>query len=196
VRQPFTKAPNATSEPWPAAPIISMWYSRWRALELVRRFEQQAGRPFDVVHLARLDTCPATCQGGWLRYRRVLPTKGRLLNVRFLGAWTHHRHHLHVWPNRSHDPFGRRIPPFQYRRSVSAAGERHEPDGFPQPTPRWDDYDLIARSALALSRLAEGMVHNTANQSANLRHFYDPHALLGAQLLRLFSATDVDPLPT
>lgn len=188
---------NATSiEAWPAAPILSMWYSRSRALELVRDYERRTGRDFHLVHIARHDTCPNVCHDGALRYERVAPAGGKLLNVRFFGAWTHHRHHLYVFPNRSYDPFGRRIPPFRYAHSVGTSGERHEPDGYPHPSPRYDDYDLLARSSVALARLAEAMVQNTANQSFNLRHFYDPHALLGIQIQRLFTAAEVDVLPT
>ena len=58
--------------------------------------------------------------------------------------------------------------------------------------PRFDDTNLQARSTSIMAKLVEAMVYNSYNQSHNLGGYFDPHALLGVQLSRLFRASDID----
>ena len=75
---PLSPGGNASSVD-PFGRIMSLWYSRMRAMELVHAYERETGRRFDLVHLVRWDFC--YCRDGreGIRYRPLPP--GKLLAI-------------------------------------------------------------------------------------------------------------------
>ena len=168
--------------------IVSMWYSRMRALELVLQYEQDVGERFELILLTRFDSMlcysgkdlPRVAGGlaggasgpidlGAARYQ--LPGGARV-GAAFLGSWiqqvqTHV--HLHWHPGRP--AFG---------GDGCKIGSDGEAVG---DVPRFGDAELVGTSR-ALHQLCARLVGNAHNASRRF-HRSEAHALLGQELCKL-----------
>ena len=168
----------------------SQWFSRRRALELVRQYEKESRRPFDWVYLTRFDSCHCAKLGTRTPAIPINLDHHRMpaniqLNAAFMGAFIETRDgNKLVNPNRS--AFGN-------------TGSCMNPKGNMMLAPRFADGSFISKSH-SLHRLSEAMIGGADSPLSWVKHttknvhamFNDPHALLGAALCSLFNSSEVE----
>ena len=163
--------------------IISLWYSRMRALELVLRHEEWEGRKFDLVVLSRLDSCmcPDGIEGrpsGPLNLERYRLPADVQVGAYFMDLWSNNM------------PVGRDHVEHPGRPPFGGGGCTVGPGGtISGDVPRMGDSGVVGTSR-ALHKLASTLVYDVGNQTHWLG-FEDPHAMLGIEMCRLFSRAQI-----
>jgi len=159
--------------------LLSQWFSRLRALELVLQYEKENDMLFDLVHITRFDFC--ICQEK-LQYGPFL-TPGKILYVPLPYLTWRRGTNKHI----------RKPPNVPLLESIEGKVPRDGSlvdGGFKFDIPRFGDQHILGSSE-AVHRLTLGMVQNSWNQSINMG-IPDSHAVLSAMMSRLFNVLEIE----
>lgn len=168
--KPFEVFDGPEGADW-SLPVLSMWYSYMRALQLLLDYEAEAAMSFDFVVLTRWDTC--LCSSKPIDLRQYTMPPSTQIGVYWMGQFS---------SKTSKRMTIKDTKPFDHNYECGRGQAMNV-------APRLADSDIVGTSH-SLMRLASAMVYNTSSQY-HLLGQQDPHGLLGAQVCRLFHPVEI-----